>query len=827
MIPFGKMRTLSSEKPVPDELLRYGRLKRAYLLRLLLLYLAPLMVVTTYFFFQYDAVVREASRVRLESAAESRVGELDLFMSERVVKLANLLTDEDFQRPPTTQILKSRLDRLKRQSDAFVDLSVIDSSGVQTAYAGPFPSLQGRRYRTQSWYRKLEEQESDYLISDIYLGYRMEPHFTIAVRRRVEGKMAVLRGTLDPNKIYDLTRSSEKAHGFDVFVVNRGGLPQLVLSSSEEPLENYSVVPPESPRAGSSPPDGKTSASSYAYAWLRTADWAVIVREPRKHEWSVFGLRLWLVGLLPVIVLFGLLVLNTRAAKLVEGHLETERTKSQLAKRVKELDCLFGIDRLVERPGITLEEFLRAAAELVRKAWQYPEITCARVLLQGKEYKTSLWKETEWKQACDIVIAGNQAGRLEVLYMEEKPPRDEGPFLSEERDLLDAVAKRLGRIIGRMWTEERRNMLATAVERSAECILITDTQGTIEYANPAFTKISGYTLEEVIGENPRILKSGAQDRSFYQSLWKTILSGRVWEGRITNRRKNGSLYEAECWISPVRGERGDIIRFVAVTHDVTEMIRLENELRQAQKMEAIGQLAGGVAHDFNNILTVILSNAHYLAKEIGPSDPMRRDVEEIRQAGQRAASLTRQLLAFSRQQVVEPQRLDLNQVLADTENMLRHLIDERIVLRTVPGSHLDPVYEDPSQLQQIILNLAVNARDAMPDGGELTLETSNVRLDRERHHLGDAVEPGPYVMLKVTDNGRGMAPATRDRIFEPFFTTKEQGKGTGLGLSTVYGIVTQGGGHITVESEVDKGTTFEIFFRSASDTHLTESEIAP
>jgi PAS domain S-box-containing protein len=365
--------------------------------------------------------------------------------------------------------------------------------------------------------------------------------------------------------------------------------------------------------------------------------------------------------------------------------------------------------------------------------------------------------------------------------------------------------------------DETIRRLSTAVDQSPAAVIITDPSGRIVYVNRKFTEISGYSSEEVVGQNPRLLKSGKTSADQYRQLWSTIQSGATWRGEYQNRRKNGDLYWASTTIAPVKDESGTIANFVAIQEDVTDTRSLEAQLRQAQKMEAVGRLAGGVAHDFNNLLTVITSYSQLLLEDMAAADPRRADLQEIQRAAIGAAGLTRQLLAFSRQQVLEPRVLNLNDVLSAAGKMLQRLIGEDVALQLTLAPDLGNVKADPGQIEQVIMNLAVNARDAMPDGGKMTIETSNIDLDATYAAQHAVVAPGSYILVAVTDTGSGMDEPTKARLFEPFFTTKEIGKGTGLGLATVYGIVKQSNGYIWVYSELGHGTSFKVYLPRVSE----------
>ena len=372
--------------------------------------------------------------------------------------------------------------------------------------------------------------------------------------------------------------------------------------------------------------------------------------------------------------------------------------------------------------------------------------------------------------------------------------------------------------------------LSLAVEQSPVSVMITDLDGNIEYVNPKFAEVTGYTLEEVRGKNPRFLKSGETPAEEYRKLWETITSGGEWRGEFQNRKKDGSHYWERASISSIRDSTGSITHFFAVKEDITSQKALEDQLLQAQKMESIGQLAGGVAHDFNNMLSVIIGNADLALMKEDKSSPQAKSLQEILAAAQRSASLTSQLLAFARKQTVSPRVLDLNDTIANMLKMLRRLIGEDIELIWKPGPDLWPVKVDPAQIDQVLANLAVNARDAIAGVGKLSIETENVVVDQAYAQTRMGFIPGEYVMLAVSDTGTGMDKQVLEHIFEPFFTTKSVGKGTGLGLSTVYGIVKQNNGLINVYSEPDHGTTFRIYLprtESMDEVKTTVSEEKP
>lgn len=347
------------------------------------------------------------------------------------------------------------------------------------------------------------------------------------------------------------------------------------------------------------------------------------------------------------------------------------------------------------------------------------------------------------------------------------------------------------------------------------------------YVSPAYERIWGRSCESLY-QSPSTFHESihADDRErMTQSLQQQRLG--EWDEVYRIVRPDGSVRWIRARAYPVRDEHGQTYRVAGVSRDITEQRGLEEQFRQSQKMEAVGRLAGGVAHDFNNLLSVILGYTSFVLEELKPADPLRTDVEQVFHAGKRASDLTRQLLAFSRQQVLQPKVIDLGFVVSGMKGMLERLLGADIELALLTPSSVGKVHADPSQVEQIVMNLAVNARDAMPHGGKLTIEIGSVEIDAAHALEKDGVAPGSFVTLSVTDTGTGLDATTRERMFEPFFTTKETGKGTGLGLSTVYGIVKQSHGYIGVQSEPKKGTTLKVYLPRTDLVLASEAPTRP
>lgn len=411
-------------------------------------------------------------------------------------------------------------------------------------------------------------------------------------------------------------------------------------------------------------------------------------------------------------------------------------------------------------------------------------------------------------------------GEMEMLVMETVHQRKDGTKYpveihlqktsTQDKQSFVAIVIDISR---RKKLEEERRRLAAAIEQASDTVLITDHTGNVQYVNSAFESLTGYSRQEVIGENPRILKSGEHDKSFYEKMWATLMRGEIWKGHLVNMKKDGSLFEEEATISPIQDKNGEITNFVAVKRDVSKEVLLEKQLRQAMKMEAIGTLAGGVAHDFNNILAAILGYGEMAKAQLPANGQVRSDIEQVIKAGNRAKELVKQILTFSRQGEEDFSPVKIQVIIKEALKLLRSSLPATIQIQENIDSDCLPVLADPTQIHQVLLNLCTNAKHAMDEnGGVLTVSLSELEINDSGSMVGcPQLTSGFYLDLEIRDTGDGMDVLTKSKIFDPFFTTKEIGKGTGLGLAVVHGIIQQHQGEITVESTLGKGTVFHVY----------------
>ncbi len=500
----------------------------------------------------------------------------------------------------------------------------------------------------------------------------------------------------------------------------------------------------------------------------------------------------------------------------------------KLGERVKELSALHSVARILQQPEITLEQVLREVVMILPPSLQEPRFAEARIRIGSLEESTENFPSTTVAIRSQFETGDSRSGFVEIAYPDEFAAAEGHQiFLDEEHSLIATVSDMLRVFYDRRISEERLIFSEERFRQLAENIrevfwIHLPGAKEIIYVSPAYEIVWGRSVEEVYADplsfTYAILPEDLDD--VLKNLEKGKTAGFESEYRI--RRPDGSIR----WIwdrgFPVRDENGEVYRVAGIAEDITERKRLEDQLVQSQKMEAIGQLAGGIAHDFNNLLTAIIGYSDLVLRKLSADDPIVKHVEEIRRSGNRAASLTRQLLAFSRKQILQPRVLDLNQVIEEIEQLLRRLAGERTDLRFNLDPSIGRVRADPGQIEQVIINLILNARDAMPHNGRILIETKCVLAvdepawDIETNGLVD------LVAISVSDTGTGIEPEILEKIYEPFFTTKETGKGTGLGLSTVYGIIQQSGGAISVESTVGTGTKFKVLFPQIEGSAPTE-----
>jgi len=425
-----------------------------------------------------------------------------------------------------------------------------------------------------------------------------------------------------------------------------------------------------------------------------------------------------------------------------------------------------------------------------------------------------------------------------VLYLENNLTSD--VFTRERIEILNIILSQAAisldnaqlyenlkkEVVVRKQAEERLLHLATALEHAAEGILITEIDGTITHANPACEKIFGYTREELRGKNTRILRGGNQNKEFYRAVWGILSAGKIWSGQMSSKMKDGGIREVEVTISPIKDDQGRMTHFVSVTRDITNEIQMEKELRQAQKMEAIGTLAGGIAHDFNNILAAIMGYTELATIQAPEESPVHQNLERVIVSTKRAKDLVRQILTFSRQTDQEIQPVQMKIIVKEALKMLRATLPSTIEFKFEILAESDSVFADPTQIHQILMNLCTNASHAMESGGILTVRLDEYQVDDENIDFFPELTPGSFIRLIVKDTGCGIEAENIDRIFEPFFTTKEPGKGTGMGLAMIHGVVNGCGGAVRVKSEVGKGTEFHVLLpKYEGDQTPTEESI--
>jgi len=527
----------------------------------------------------------------------------------------------------------------------------------------------------------------------------------------------------------------------------------------------------------------------------------------------------------------------TRAISMVEdisadraAQHEREQLLHELAERVKENTALHAVTRILQDDQLDAQQLFERIVVLLPKAFQRPELTAATVRCGSFSASTPGYREAHRRLTAPIRTRAGGSGSVDVVYLGDSPDK---PFIDEERRLVESVAEMIETTLDRRLAEQ-------ALQRSEQRLTMAlSAAGMAVWEwDPATSRVTwSEEIERLAGLEPGTFPGTyaafinlvhEDDRPTIEAAIHRALAvpdpgddvpgpSDAFEVDVRMVRPDGEVRWLTSKASVLRNAMGEPVGMLGVVHDITERRNLEQQFRRAQRMEAMGRLAGGIAHDFNNLLTVIQGYSELLVKALDPDDARRLDAEEVSSAARRAADLTRQLLAFSRQQMLEPRIVRPNEIIADLEKLLARLIGASIELRVTLAPDTGAVRVDPTQLEQVLMNLVVNARDAMPAGGVLTVSTAVTDVAERTPTGADVIQPGRYVLLSVSDTGIGMTADVKGRIFEPFYTTKEQGHGTGLGLATVYGIVRQSGGVIGVRTEPGAGSVFEVYLPQISD----------
>lgn len=503
---------------------------------------------------------------------------------------------------------------------------------------------------------------------------------------------------------------------------------------------------------------------------------------------------------------------------------EAERLRlvHDLGERVKELRALREAGRILRDDHLPLGDLLARVVALVPPAMQYPEVTAARIACDGLERTAGAWRESEWSLAAAFTLEDGRQAVIEVVYLEELPPADDGPFLKEERDLLDALADTLRAHLVRRQAQEALREQAALLDKAQDAILVRDLEHRVRYWNKSAERLYGWTAAEARGRT--MVDLLYEDAELYRRAHDELLQRGEWTGELLHRTKAGDEIAVEARWTLVRDGEGRPKEVLAINTDISQRRHLEAQMMRAQRLESIGTLAGGIAHDLNNVLTPILMSLEVLRDAV--HEASARDVLDlVERSAQRGADMVRQVMTFARGLDARRVQLHLRQVTRDVEHLVKETFPKDVRCEVAVPEDLWMLEADPTQLHQVLLNLCVNARDAMPGGGRLRLAAQNLLLDHAFVAANLEAREGPWVRITVEDTGSGIPDELVERIFDPFFTTKEVGKGTGLGLATSLAIVKGHGGFMRVASEPAVGTRMEVYLPARR--HGPSADAAP